>query len=355
MGIKGFSKIFTSSGEVKLKKFKNMTFAIDGFVMGYQSALGMRNINALTDSSGIPTLYINVIISKIINFSINKINQVWVFDYDEGEKKSENFHNPTKMFELAKRSKRKDVAKKKIKELESKKIKKNEELFSDTDDEDSGEIAETNKTIDEKIQQQERAAFSMNRNIINDIKFILNCLNIAWCDAPKGYEAEEICAMLTDDEQDGFCDVVYTTDTDAIVYGAKQLVRPDPRKKKLFLYELDKMLSDNKITMDDLRKVAVVSGCDHCPKTQKIGPKTVLRKLNSITLTPEQKKAIKVFQQTYDLSKLKWHNETDTVEPFSDATKHNLLLDWLVNVKSFNKDRIKKQLLRIINKNLLDT
>jgi 5'-3' exonuclease len=338
MGVKSFSKIFTGT-TVTLNQFKNKTIAIDGFVMAYQAALGMKNINALTDESGTPTLYLNVILAKVLNFAKAKIKQVWVFDYDSSEDTEKTFHNPTKVHELKKRSARKAVAIAKIKDL-------NESKESDQ------------SNIEEKIHQQERASFSMNRKIINDIKIILNCLNITWCDAPKGFEAEEICAMLT---KAGVADAVFTTDTDTIIYGATQLIRPDSSKKKMFLYKLKTIMDDNDLTMPLLRKLAVVAGCDHCPKTPGIGPKTILKKLQTIDLTDEQKKAMAVFNRTYNIENITYHNPVymfgsadpdDDSNPLSDITKHTLLLDWLVG-KSFNRDRVKKQMAKVIKPEFL--
>lgn len=335
MGIKNFSKIFEGK-EVKFKDLKDLTVAVDASVISYQAALGMRNINALTDDSGVPTIHINVVVAKCLNFHKYGAQQAWVFDYHE-----KGYVNPAKKLEIEKRKKTKSTAEKKLKELKEKKEKtENDDLFSSDD--------ETVESIEEKIHTQERVGFSMDDTIINDIKFILDCFNIPWCETPKGYEAEAICAFLTDDENetygdDAFCDLVWTTDTDAIIYGAKQIIRElkIKQKKKLMLYNLEKILDDNDIDMDKLRKIAVIAGCDHCEKTAKIGPKTILKKYNAIELTSEQKNAKKVFEKTYDISKLKWHNFDE--EPFENKEKINQLLDWLESRK-FSRERIIKQI-----------
>ena len=82
MGIKGFSKIFIPK-TIKQKDLKNLTGAFDASVILFQCCLGMPSVNGLTDSSGNPTLHINVIISRVINFIKNSTGQVWVFDFHD--------------------------------------------------------------------------------------------------------------------------------------------------------------------------------------------------------------------------------------------------------------------------------
>lgn len=334
MGIKNFSKIFNGR-EIKMRNLKDLTGAVDASVIAYQAALGMKNINALTDASGNPTIHINVVIAKCLNFHKAKIEQVWVFDFNE-----KGYVNPSKSFELEKRKKIKDKARKKLTELRSKK----DEMFSS--DEEDGE--DSKQSIESKIQSQEKIGFSLNDTIVNDIKFILDCFNIPWCESPRGYEAEAICAFLTNDDanDEAFCDFVWTTDTDAIIYGAKQMVRELKinKKKTLMLYERDTVLSDNELTMDDLRKIAVIAGCDHCDKTLKVGPKTVLKKFKGITLTDGQKTAVKVFEKSYDISQLKWHNKDE--ETFANDDKIKKLLNWLED-KNFNRERMMKQITNV--------
>lgn len=325
-----------------MRNLKNLTVAIDASVIAYQSALGMKNINTLTDSDGNATIHINVVIAKCLNFQKYNIDQVWVFDYHE-----KGYINPEKIFELEKRKKVKDNAQTKLKDLHKNKTdiqKKNNTMFSSDDDDDT----ENKDSIETKIHSQEKIGFSLNEKIINDIKFILDCFDISWCDSPKGYEAESICAFLTDDNNeqygdDAFCDLVWTTDTDAIVYGAKQIVRElkVKQKKKLMVYELDTILEHNDLSIADLRKIAVVAGCDHCAKTPKVGAKTILKKFKTIEITEDQKNAIKIFEKSYDISKLKWNNFDN--DPFDDKTKINKLINWLEG-KNFNRDRIVKQI-----------
>lgn len=328
MGIKNFSKIFEGK-EVKIKELKNKTIAIDASILMYQSSLGMTNINALTDSSGKPTIHINIILSKCLNFYKNNIKQFWVFDYYE-----QGYVNPEKILEIERREKIKRNAKCEIEKLKKQKNDKNKykELFSSDDEKDDIEL-------NKKIYSQEKIGFSIGGDIINDIKFILDSFDIPWCDAPKGYEAESICAMLTESN----CDMVWTNDTDAIIYGAKQMIRElkVKHRKKLILYDINTILTQNNLNINDLQNIAVISGCDHCKKTPKIGPKTILKKYKNIELTDEQKKAKSIFNNKYDITKLKW--STLITDSFKNKDKINLLINWLES-RNFNRNRITKQI-----------
>jgi hypothetical protein len=263
---------------------------------------------------------------------------------------------------LNKRKKIKNIAEKKITELNKK--KKDSELFSSDEDEsdeesNSGTQYTKSETKEQKTQDQiylqEKICFSVSDKIINDIKFILNCFEIPWCIAPKSYEAEGICAFLTNIEsktvdERGLSNAVWTTDTDAIIYGADQLIRElkIQKKKTLMLYKIDTLLEDKGIDMIDLRKIAVISGSDHAPKTPGIGAKTVLKKFKNIELTPLQKDAVKVFEKTYDVSKLKWNNTDNLCKKKSfNNDKITQLLDWLES-KKFNRERIQKQINKVI-------
>ena len=114
------------------------------------------------------------------------------------------------------------------------------------------------------------------------------------------------------------------------------------------LYKIDTLLEDKGIDMIDLRKIAVISGSDHAPKTPGIGAKTVLKKFKNIELTPLQKDAVKVFEKTYDVSKLKWNNTDNLCKKKSfNNDKITQLLDWLES-KKFNRERIQKQINKVI-------
>ena len=107
MGIKGFSKAFAVQN-ISAKDMKNLVGAFDASVMIYQSCLGMPSVKGLTDAHGTPTLHINVIISRVLNYIKDSIGQIWVLDYSE-----HGYTPPDKEIELEKRRRIKENAQKK--------------------------------------------------------------------------------------------------------------------------------------------------------------------------------------------------------------------------------------------------
>jgi 5'-3' exonuclease len=335
MGIKNFSKVFNHNGAIKIKDLSGKTIAIDVMHKLYQAALGAKSVSTLTDSEGRPTIHINVILSNILEFKRNNVNQIWVFDY-QYDPNDKEFHNPIKLEEIEKRRKKRKDAEEKLKKIAESKVNEN----STTITEDSG----ATQAFSDDIDQLEKMSFRPTKETIDDIKLILDYLNIKYIESPFGYEGESIATYLN---MKGDVDAVYSGDTDPIAYGAKTLLRVNPRDKKIYEYTQDSIIKqlddkhklESKRTISDIRKVAVIMGTDFCNKTPKIGPKTVLTKLDSIKLTEQQKDAIGEYQklETADI-KLVIKNKDKTA--FSDS--NDKLIDWLVNKKGFNRERLQK-------------
>ncbi len=361
MGIKNFSKVFNATRIVKPKDLRGMHIAIDAMTELYRASLGAKYVSALTDNEGNPTLFISVLLLNIFDFHKNGVKQTWVFDYNQSS--DEAFHNPSKLDELVKRKKRKEEALEKIK-----KIQEEEPLFSD--DEDSGDNInnndnKTNEDIDadellnvesetttktqvitkpiisnkDKLNSLEKQVFSVSSKMIEELKLILNCLNISWVEAPAGFEGEAIASYLN---ISGKVNAVYSGDTDPIAFGAPTLLRKNPKDKKIYEYTQDdilKQISDANDEFEDpdisdIRKAAIALGTDMSEKTPGIGAKTVLKKLHTIRLTKKQKEAIKHFEKQPNDDDIKIYNNDKM--PFVDCPVDNLIR-WLVDVKKFKE------------------
>jgi hypothetical protein len=401
MGIKNFSKVFGATRLVKPKDLNGKTIAIDAMTELYRAALGAKSVSTLTDSSGNPTIHISVILSNVLEFHRNNVNQIWVFDHNQNP--DLEFHNPSKLGELMKRKKRKDLAAAEMKTLKD--FQKEEPMFSD-DEEEPNTVVKTKNATDSKatdkstvnkdnkdnlddldnldldnlttkdhatntnedsdvnsddsdnsnadaaptdvadrIASLEKRTFSANTEMINDVKLILSCLGIWYTEAPAGFEGEELASYLN---SSGLADAVYSGDTDPIAYGAKVLLRRNPRDKKIYEYtqeDILKQITENSSvedpTLADIRKAAIALGTDLIEKTPGVGAKTVLKKLHMIKLTPKQKTAMKEFEKEPTEEQFTIYNKDKT--PFGpDCTKQELI-DWLVDVKSFNRSRIVAQ------------
>jgi len=364
MGIKDFSKTFQSDKIINFKDIKNTRIAFDIMSELWRAALGTKNIKTLTDKNGNSTVHISVIISNIIQLAKNKVEIIGCFDYNK--KSDESYHNPLKYAEIKKRQQSKEKAKKQLKEdalisddeEENNYEENNEEEKKTNNEETNNEERETNneeretkqnksanqeekkKKIDkDKKNMLEKQAFSVNSDMINDVKFIFDCFNIKYLEAPKTYEGEYMCSYL---EKNNYVDGCFSNDTDLMAFGCKKFYRRNPRDKKIYIYTQEnilKQIGENK-NINDIRKIAVILGCDFCAKTKKIGPKTVFNKYENIELNEQQQKAYDYYSKELDTNIVINNNDK---QQFIDCNKE-LLIDWLVNEKSFNRDRITKQL-----------
>ncbi len=209
-------------------------------------------------------------------------------------------------------------------------------------------------SIDTKDKQSEinkytKRAFTVSEDIIKDAKYILNCLNIKYVDAPITFEGESIASYLVEQK---ISDAVYSGDSDPIAYGAHTLYRYIAKNKVIHKYTISNILSQismgiqREATFSDFLKVAVVLGTDSCEKTAGIGTKTLYKKFNNIELTDEQTKAIVDFNKRPKKEDVVIHNINKI--PFQEDGINNLI-DWLATVKNFNRDRVTKMFQKLTN------
>lgn len=363
MGVKDFTKVFENSGEFKYKEFAGKNVVIDASVELYRAALGMKRSEQLTNSFGVPTSHINtILLGVILKLKAAGANQYWVFDYRPDSSEKQEYHNPLKQLELKKRKEKRDLAKAKLDELNktltnlsvSKKKKpptslktSDDNLFSDEssddqNDQDKEELVNCRRDID----KQEKVAFSMEQFYMEDTLFLLNSLDIPWMECPPGFEAEQICALSTNNK-DIFgkkMHYVFSPDSDALIFGARKLIKRDTRKKKLFKYDLNELLTTYDLTQEDLIKIAIILKCDFAPKTPRIGIKTVLKKYKDVILTDVQQDAYQIFTKKLtddEIANIDVKNAD--VNSFTDEVKYKQLLDWIELVKGYNRERIVKQ------------
>ena len=348
MGIRDFAKVFAPEKQVKFGDIKNSTIAIDAYLEMYRTSLGMSSVTALTDSNGCSTVHINILLANMITYQQNKICQIWVFDHDSNADNTLEFHNPLKMKELERRKSAKIKAKKAIDELD-------EEAYLFGDDDHKDDQKDQVQMLDTKSKPSkeslEKRCFTLNQNVINDLKFMLACLDITWFNSPAGYESEQICACLTQLPAKSIyrADHVLSQDTDALVFGAKTLIKKNIKDKKYYIYYLDQILEkipESNQEIDDLIKIAIILGCDFAKKTPQVGPKRVFKKYKDVILTEEQLEAFKLFKKPCPkLDQITYYNQNEI--PFQNMEKINILIDWLVR-KNFNRIRVTEQLAKVV-------
>ena len=344
MGIHDFTKCFKATRTVKIKDFAGSTVAVDALGEIWRAALGAKSVTVLTDAAGKPTLHITVILAMLAEFKKHNISQIWVFDH------SGRSHNLNKLHEQATRQAIRQHAVKQLKQLADF-AADNIPVF------DIPDILDTHATHQEQNQQDkqehtkqeqknslEKRAFSVSQEMIDDVILILNALNIPWLEAPAGFEAEAICSQLN---AAGLVSWVYSGDTDPVAFGALVLVRRNVKDKLYYEYtsadicEQITKVTERPANISDIRKIAVVLGCDFCARTPGVGPATVKKKYATVTLTPQQTSALKHYSEPISADIITQATALLT-KPGEVLT--DLLITWLVEQKNFNRTRLNKTL-----------
>ena len=304
MGITGLYDVICESA----KPFPNKNFAgkrvgVDVSYDIHRASRGMEMVKSLTDATGTKTLFLNTILCNIVGYKkIGVTGLIYVFDSPRP--------NAIKAAECERRRAVRHCAEKKLVE-------------------DAG-------LNGDRTDMLEKTAFTITGSIIEDVKKLLGLLGVAWIVAPDNFEAEHLGAELT---RDGVIDIFVTSDSDAIVFGARTIVRrvkhKGAKKSSLEEYTLDTILEHNKLTREGLAHIAVVLGCDFASKTKGIAAKTVLSRGPTATLTEEQLRAKNYFLSTcpYTMDMI--------VKSAANITN---LVEWLVHDKKFNETRITKML-----------
>jgi len=407
MGVKKFNKIFKPDREIVFTDLRNQAVAIDAMIEIYRSLLGISQQNMLIDSKGKPTIHLSVISALVLNLFKAGVNQIWVFDFDIRKSTREKKGNIHKQGEL-------DIRKEKRKKAQKEIEKINTELETHFENELNKAIEE--EKIDNEIKKKlckldslKKRTFIVRPWMIEDIKFLLNKFDIPWIEAPEGYEAEHLAACLTKKK---IVNAVLTPDADALLFGAKKIIKRDTsrgakRKKKYYMYSLDNLLKKHKINQMDLIKIGICLGTDFNPKGIKgIGEKTVLKKFKQVDILLENpngsesesengsenesengsengsenesengsdcsekssetdsaseyikciKNAFNQFNRECPLigEKVK-ASDFFSVKPLSNKEKINELLDWMEKEKGYNRERREKLINNaiMINKSL---
>lgn len=205
-----------------------------------------------------------------------------------------------------------------------------------------------------------RTAFSkavmtsrLTKSMINDSKRLLDLLGIPYVQAPEEAEAQTAYMAMRGDVW-----ASSSKDYDTLLFGSPRLVRyltisgkeflPSKgisRPLKPELINLDKLLSQHKITREQLVDLAILIGTDFNNGIKGIGPKTalsLLKKHGKIENLPSDI-ASKVPQHYKDVRKI-FLNPKTTPNYTLNYTKlqEEELYNFLCNERDFSKQRVEK-------------
>jgi 5'-3' exonuclease len=304
MGVQQFNQAFGKMG----KLIDNIETAIAGYVVGYDISIpvcasikAMYNGTHLTDITGIPTAGTNTLLSNIIRFQNANARVIGICDNPKP--------NPYKSAAYKKRRDARKIAEQKAKDAED----------------------------DDEKKRYEAAAWKLDSAVINDAQELMRHMGVEFHVAPEGREAEQYAADLA---KDGEIDIVISNDTDAVMFGAPIVILNNTDNKTrsrspYIMYKIDEILTEYNIDMCTFQKMCVSLGTDFAPKTNGVGPKTVFTSGKNKQLSPEQEAALVYIQ-----------SELSSIDAKISKTSldKNALIEWLVELKGFNRDRLIKKL-----------
>jgi 5'-3' exonuclease len=328
MGVHSLFKLLETVGTpVKWNMYSGQTIGIDASIFIYATTLGMQSINALTSVDGEPTSFLNALFALIIKFKKLSITPIMIFDGVPPE---------LKKMTLADRRKRRQDAAERIAAL-------NADAATDltglelaqllTERAQLSVMGETRDTSGQvSAADLEKRAFTITDKIVEDTKLLLDMMGVKYINSPDGFEAEQMAAGM---QQEGIIHAVYTADADALVFGAERMIRR-VKEGKLIEYTLDRVMSTLGITnREELANIAVSLGCDFAPKVRGIGEKSYKRGMSAEHFTEEQLAARNFFLAPPPLDMSQMHTSPENCDQ---------AIRWLVDIKGFNEDRLKKML-----------
>jgi flap endonuclease-1 len=133
-------------------------------------------------------------------------------------------------------------------------------------------------TSKEDKYKLERASLRVTREMINDVKTLLNLMGISYIHPEVGEGeayASELCRM-------GVVDYVLTEDMDSLVYGCPKLIRncvdkTVKRKGVVSIFDYDSIILKLGFNHDKFIEFCILCGCDYCNQVPKIGNITALK------------------------------------------------------------------------------
>ncbi|KAJ3032984.1 Elongation of fatty acids protein 2 [Rhizophlyctis rosea] len=325
MGIKGLSKVIGDNAALALrnneiKNYFGRKVAIDASMSIYQFLIAVRQQDGmqLTNEAGETTSHLMGLFYRTVRMVENGIKPVYVFDGKPPTLKSD---------ELKKRGERRAEAQ-------------------------TAAEAATEEGDTENFDKFSRRTVKVTKEHNEECRRLLKLMGIPYYkQAPS--EAEAQCAALA---KAGKVYAAGSEDMDTLTFGSPVLLRhltfSEARKMPIAEMSLERALQGLDMDMDQFIDLCILLGCDYCDSIKGIGPQravTLIKEHKCLenvlkSLDPKKypipadwpyKEARELFKKPDVLDPegidLKWEN------PDEEG-----LVEFLVNEKNFNEDRIRK-------------
>ena len=223
-----------------LYKLHGKKVAVDASLIIYQQLFNTRGSKFFKNNQGKITNHITGVFFKVMNYISLNIELIFIFDGKPPENKSECIQERKKKAE------------------------------------DAIKLSEKTDNQDEK-HKLEKYSTRLTKEMINDIKYLLNLLGISYIEADGEGEAyaSELCRV-------GQVDYVLTEDMDSLVYGCPKLIRncvdrSIKRKDIISIFDYNKLINGLELTDDKFINFCILCGCDYCSSIPKLGNVSALK------------------------------------------------------------------------------
>ncbi|KAG8344776.1 XPG N terminal domain [Trypanosoma vivax] len=334
MGILGLSKLLydktpSAIKEQELQCYFGRRIAIDASMAIYQFLIALRSFQdgqgvELTNDMGEVTSHLNGLFFRTLRMVDEGLRPIYVFDGKAPTLKSKELQN--------RRQKADDAIQK----------------FKKAQEEGDAEMMEKMGKRTVRLTQEQ----------MEEAKKLLQLMGIPVVQAPS--EAEAQCAELVKKNKAW---AVGTEDMDALTFGAPIMLRhltySEAKKRPIAEFHLDDILQTSGMTMEQFVDLCILLGCDYVPKIPGIGPHKAwegIKKFHSIEAFIESLDSAKhVVPEDFHYSEARQFFIAPEVIPgeeveiqFREPDEEGLI-QFLVNEKRFNRDRVEKGIQRLRN------
>ena len=231
-----------------ITKYSGKVFGIDASILLYK----YRHISNVDNSC--VNSHIIGFINRILYYKRYNITPVFIFDGIPPEQKKITL-------------KKRQTIKRKIYE----KIELLQQLNPKTESE--------KKEIQNEINKLSMQIINVTKSHIDDVKKILDLINIKYYDAPD--EAEKYCVYL---QKQGIIEYIVSDDTDVFTFGGNKVLKSSI-KNNIIEIDIEQFLNKINYDMKKFIDFCILSGCDYLPYVPSLAINTVntlFKKYNTI-------------------------------------------------------------------------